>query len=71
MSGGAVEAPAAAVAACAVCDDTGAVLLPDGWIACPLCVNAPLLYRPRLVTIPCEGCQRGIEVCGCGEVADE
>ena len=68
MSGGAVVAPAAP--ACTVCDDTGSVLLLEGWIACPACCSAPLMWRPRLVVIPCERCQRGIEVCGC-EVADE
>jgi hypothetical protein len=47
---------------CAVCADTGAVTLPEGEIACPLC-RLPL--RPQLVTIPCELCGVGIEMCEC------
>ena len=70
MSGGAVEAPAAIGAACSICGDTGGVLLPEGWIACPMCCSAPLMWRPRLVVIPCERCGEGIERCGC-EVADD
>jgi len=49
---------------CTVCLDTGAVTLPEGEIACPLC-RLPPLRRPHLVTIPCELCGVGIELCEC------
>ena len=51
--------------ACTVCGDAGFLaLLPDGEIACPLCCSAPPM-RPHLVTIPCEFCGLGIELCEC------
>ena len=50
-------------AACTVCDDAGFLALPDGEIACPLC-RLPTM-RPHLVTIPCELCNVGIELCEC------
>ncbi len=49
---------------CTVCDDTGAVTLPEGEIACPLC-RLPPMRRLQLVTIPCEICGVGIELCEC------
>ena len=51
-------------AACSACADTGSVTLPDGEIACPLCRLTPPM-RPHLVTIPCEFCGLGIELCEC------
>ena len=51
-------------AACTVCDDAGFLALPDGEIACPLCRLTPPM-RPHLVTIPCECCAVGIELCEC------
>ena len=53
--------------ACTVCDDTGTVMMPEGQIACPMCRTGIPLYRPHLVTIPCESCGVGIELCGCGQ----
>jgi hypothetical protein len=50
---------------CTVCLDTGVVTLPEGEIACPMCRTGIPLYRPHLVTIPCELCGRGIELCEC------
>ena len=49
--------------ACTVCGDAGVVTLPEGEIACPLC-RLPTM-RPHLVTIPCELCNVGIELCEC------
>jgi len=48
---------------CTVCLDTGVVTLPEVEIACPLCRLPPL--RRHLVTIPCEICGVGIELCEC------
>ena len=45
-------------------NELGAVTLPEGEIACPLC-RLPPLRRPHLVTIPCEICGVGIELCEC------
>ena len=50
--------------ACTVCGDAGFLALPDGEIACPLCCSAPPM-RSDLVTIPCEFCAVGIELCEC------
>jgi hypothetical protein len=53
--------------ACTVCNDSGVVMMTEGEIACPMCQSGIPLYRPHLVTIPCENCGVGIELCGCDQ----
>jgi Zn finger protein HypA/HybF involved in hydrogenase expression len=51
--------------ACTVCNDSGVVMMTEGEIACPMCRSGIPLYRPHLVTIACESCGVGIELCEC------
>jgi hypothetical protein len=53
--------------ACTVCTDAGTIVFPEGEIACPMCRSGVPMYRPRLVTIPCEACGVGIESCECDQ----